>query len=90
METKTLTKQSITVGDFTLEWKDEDHVIITRCWGHEEHKHISECVIAGGDLETLLSTLFTVTDVVFDVGGNLESRLVNLSKRQYERDILKL
>jgi len=45
----------IEIGEFKIEWVDEDHLLVTRNWG-DGFKHKAK--VCGGDMEPLLNCLF--------------------------------
>ena len=63
----------IKIGNFKIEWVDQDHILVTRIYG--EHI-IHTAKICGGDMETFLDGIFLNAEMTYQNG----KRIVKTSK----------
>jgi len=55
----------IEIGNFKIEWLDNDHILVTRKYGEET---IHEAKISGGDMESFLDGIFLGAEMTYRIG----------------------
>ena len=63
----------IEIGNFKIEWVDQDHILVTRIYGEDT---IHTAKICGGDMESFLDGIFLNAEMTYRSG----KRIVKTSK----------